>query len=541
MRLFRQSKPALGLLGAVAALLVQACSGVSADEVDTKGAGPRSSDVVAVNPVERPRGHSFYVSTSGTPGGNGSEARPWDLATALAQPEAVRPGDTIWIRGGRYGDGSARATVLSRLAGTEAQPIVVRAYPGERAILDEWLQVGCCQGAPDPRQGAFVWFWDLEFAGYNPDRTSGRSGPPEWSKMANHAAADTWAPGTRFINCVVHDTGGGLSLWQEDSGGEAYGNLIYHVGGQGPDRGHGHGFYVQNSIGVKRLAENIVFDNFGAGIHCYGSKNADVRDMALEGNAVFENGAIGDVHSASDNIIVAGGGGGAQNILLAHNFTYFRPELSGYNEMGDPWSARNGSAVLEDNYFVGGMDALDFWRWESLRFTHNFVMSGAHPMVNLVPLLTKPSYQWDNNLYYGAGSLTLDRNSRTWDGWRGTTGLDGHSAYGGTRPRGTMVAIRANRYERGRANIIIYNWDHAASVAVNLAGIVEHGATYEVRDAQNFFGAPVRKGTYHGGTVELPMTGLSAAQPNGSVSRPHVHTAPEFGVFVVRSATQSND
>ncbi|HUB34987.1 MAG TPA: right-handed parallel beta-helix repeat-containing protein, partial [Bryobacteraceae bacterium] len=539
MQRIPQIKPALSLLGAMAALLVQACSGVSADVADTKGAGPRDGDVAAGSRIERPRGHSFYVSVSGSPAGDGSEAHPWDLATALAQPGAVRPGDTIWIRGGRYGDGSAEATVHSRLAGTEALPIVVRAYPGERAILDEWLQVGCCQGAADPRQGAWVWFWDLEFAGYNPDRTSGRSGPPEWSRMANHAAADTWAPGTRFINCVVHDTGGGLSLWQEDAGGEAYGNLIYHVGGQGPDRGHGHGFYVQNSSGVKRLAENIVFDNFGAGVHCYGSKNADVRDLVLEGNAVFDNGAIGNVHSASDNIIVAGGEGGAQNILLAHNFTYFRPELSGYNEMGDPWSPRNGSAVVQDNYFVGGMDALDFWRWESLRVTHNLIMNGTHPMVNVVPLQAGPSYEWDTNMYYGSGSFTLDRAGRTWEAWRGAGGMDAQSHYGGTRPHGTVVAVRANRYERGRANIIIYNWDHVPSVAVNLAGILERGESYEVRDAQNFFGAPVRKGTYQGGPVELPMTGLSAAQPNGSVSRPHVHTAPEFAAFVVRSTTQS--
>ena len=74
---------------------------------------------------------------------------------------------------------------------------------------------------------------------------------------------------------------------------------------------------------------------------------------------------------------------------------------------------------------------------------------------------------------------------------------------------------------------------------MSLAGVLERGATYELRDAQNFFGAPVRKGTYQGGTIELPMTGLSVAQPNGRVSRPHVHTAPDFAVFVVRSATQS--
>ncbi len=530
----------MGLAGAVAALLMQASSGLRAAAGDTAGAGPRAA-TATVSRVAAPHGHSFYVSTTGSAAGDGSKAHPWDLETALAQPNAVRPGDTVWIRGGRYGDGSAGATVHSRLVGTEALPSVVRGYPGERAIVDEWLQVGCCQDGAQPRQGAWVWFWDLEFAGFNPDRTSGRSGPPEWSRMANHAAADTWAPGTRFIDCVVHDTGGGLSLWQEDSGGEAYGNLIYHVGGQASDRGHGHGLYVQNASGVKRLAENIVFDNFGAGIHCYGSKNAEVRDLVLEGNAIFDNGAIGDTHSASDNIIVAGGEGGAQNILLTHNFTYYRPELSGYNEMGDPWSAGNGGAVLEDNYFTGGMDALDIWRWHAIRFTHNLVMNGGHPMVNLVPPQPAPAYEWDANVYYGSGAFTVDRRGRQWAEWRSATGLDAHSTYGGPRPEGAVIAVRPNRYERGRANIIVYNWDRAATVAVSLAGVVERGSSYEVRDAQDFFGAPVRRGIYEGGPVELPMTGLRAAQPNGRVSRPHVHTAPEFAVFVVRMVTESKD
>jgi hypothetical protein len=89
------NKRALGLLGAMVALVVQACSGVYAGEADIKGAGPRSSDLATGNRVERLRGRTFYVSVSGSQAGNGSEAHPWDLETALAQPEAVRPDDTI--------------------------------------------------------------------------------------------------------------------------------------------------------------------------------------------------------------------------------------------------------------------------------------------------------------------------------------------------------------------------------------------------------------------------------------------------------------
>ncbi len=43
-----------------------------------------------------------FVSVTGSPAGDGSIVRPWDLQTALNQPPAVRPGDTIFILAGRY-------------------------------------------------------------------------------------------------------------------------------------------------------------------------------------------------------------------------------------------------------------------------------------------------------------------------------------------------------------------------------------------------------------------------------------------------------
>jgi hypothetical protein len=44
----------------------------------------------------------FYVSPSGSASGSGSIGSPWDLQTALDQPTAVHPGDTIWLRVGTY-------------------------------------------------------------------------------------------------------------------------------------------------------------------------------------------------------------------------------------------------------------------------------------------------------------------------------------------------------------------------------------------------------------------------------------------------------
>src|SRR5512141_214652 len=81
--------------------------------------------------ADEPQASDFFVAPDGSPNGGGSQAHPWDLQTALSQPPAVRAGDTIWLRGGRY-----VGTFRSALTGTPAAPIKVRQYPGERATLD---------------------------------------------------------------------------------------------------------------------------------------------------------------------------------------------------------------------------------------------------------------------------------------------------------------------------------------------------------------------------------------------------------------------
>ena len=74
-------------------------------------------------------GSQWYIAPNGSSGGDGSQARPWDIATGLNGPSAVKPGDTIWLRGGNYGNGTT--IYNSRLKGTAAAPVLVRQYPGE--------------------------------------------------------------------------------------------------------------------------------------------------------------------------------------------------------------------------------------------------------------------------------------------------------------------------------------------------------------------------------------------------------------------------
>ena len=105
----------------------------------------------------------FYVAPDGSPSGNGSREKPWDLATALAQPSAVKPGDTIWLRGGTY-----KGHFTSSLEGAADKPIVVRQYLGERATLDGNDGTNEVTLAVN---GSDTWFWGFEITNSNTTRS----------------------------------------------------------------------------------------------------------------------------------------------------------------------------------------------------------------------------------------------------------------------------------------------------------------------------------------------------------------------------------
>jgi len=97
------------------------------------------------------------------------------------------------------------------------------------------------------------------------------------------------------------------------------------------------------------------------------------------------------------------------------------------------------------------------------------------------------------------------------------------------------VFVRPNKYEPGRATIVVYNWAREQSVRVDLSTAMRVGTRYELRNVQNLFGKPVLTGTYAGGAVEIPMTGVEPPRPVGrSGPTPAlVRTGPAFDVFIL--------
>jgi hypothetical protein len=187
----------------------------------------------------------FYVAPNGSASGDGSIARPWNLATGLGQPASVHPGDTIWLRGGRY-TFPAGGNVLIGLRGTAAAPITVAQYPGERATLDvkEAAQGLLFTTSPNPAGAAYVNFKNFEVTNSDTNRLQGMV-EAFYVRTSDHL---------KFINLIVHDTSEGFYLAEEATNTEVYGCLVYY---NGTLSGLEHGIYIRNVSGYKKAIDNI--------------------------------------------------------------------------------------------------------------------------------------------------------------------------------------------------------------------------------------------------------------------------------------------
>ena len=119
---------ALGACGAGALLLAASSCGTPSDERVLPPVAPP------------PQGGTRSVAPSGADSAPGTLARPWrTLRHAL---EALRPGQTLVVRGGRYSERLGADTPIAVRPGTRKQPILVRVPRGERAVLEGLLWLG---------------------------------------------------------------------------------------------------------------------------------------------------------------------------------------------------------------------------------------------------------------------------------------------------------------------------------------------------------------------------------------------------------------
>ena len=472
------------------------------------------------------QGAEFFVAPDGKPDGTGQRSSPWDLLTALAHPAAVKPGDTIWLAGGAY-----QGSFTSRLRGQADAPITVRQAPGERATIDCKSQNK--RPASFTIEGEWVRFQDFEVTCTDERRDTRLTG--SWPADLDRGGIFCRASHASFINLVVHDTGTGFGFWADGEGGEIYGCLIYYNGWRAPDRGHGHAIYTQNVRGTKRLAENIIFSQFGDGIHAYGSDKAIVEGYEIEGNVLFNNGSLTRPGERTVNIL-AGGSGRTGRIAITNNFTYHTGLEGTSVQLG--YGSSSDDIIVRNNYFAGYVRVLPWKRLEARGNT--FVGLTSLLEVRVPSRDALANYSWDHNIYLSgevkytpflllAGQERLSGNWKVWN----QSGLDASSTYTVGKPTGTSVFVRPNRYEPGRGHVIVYNWDRAPKVSVDLKPILKPGQAFRIVSADNFYREPILRGRYEAKPIEVPMEARKPAAPVGMKADDVPLTGPEFAALIV--------
>lgn len=429
-----------------------------------------------------------YVAPDGRRANDGSIDSPWDLQTAFSK---AAPGDTVWLRGGDY---AGRFNCYA--SGTSSNPIIFRQYPGEHSrIQGPATEIGTIT-----LQCHDVWFWGFEIYSTDPGRVSSQKG--SFPTDIRRGPAIEGAPdgaNCKLINMVIHDDFNSFFAKQA-ADFEIYGSIFYYSGWDAPDRGHGHGIYAQNSVtaGTKQILDNILFDSFAEGLQIYAEGGDYLYNFNIRGNVVFNSGALSQSSGYTTDLMIGGGLVPPKNVTLVENFTYHSPDFGGKGTARGAWlGAGNGcpNMIVKGNWFVAENGA------------------AVHRMPSCDPTM-------EGNTFVGR----LENLSAT---------LYPRNAFYESKHKGLNVFVRPNRFEPERANIIIYNWDETPCVDVDLSSVLKPGMSYEIRDAQDFYGQPVAEGTYSGEPVHVPMNETSVAALVGRGPIAPRHTSAEFGVFVL--------
>ncbi len=484
---------------------------------------------------------TWIVAVNGQPGNAGTSDSPWDLGTALSG-KMTGPGDTILLKGGTY-----HGSFNSHLKGSADHPVVVKSFTNEWAKIVDNRSRGT--GGTLNIFGAWTIYRDFEVTNLNPQRGANRQFRP--------MGINIQAPYTKFINLIIHDTGMGFGFWEESENAEIYGNIIYNCGSTNTphDLTHGHGIYSQNKNGIKIIENNIIFNQFGFGIHLYPNPGG-IQGYHLKRNVIFNSGAYFKSGARLSNLLISGYTPyQADNIELLENYTYQRnlsllTKFSDANAcLGCQDSITHKRIVIKNNYFAGGAPIVLMNNWQNVEFDHNTLIGGLGMVVLATPLnQSVKQWNWNNNTYQGIGinnnsqalfGLNVNEKIVGWTDWQKLTGFDQQSQFILGKPRGTKVFILENKYEPGRAHIVVYNWDLKDSLQISLAGILNKGQDYELKNVQNYFTDPVLSGTYDGNSLTIPLTITPAAPAWGAKTRPP-SVEKEFQVFILttRSPTQ---
>lgn len=486
-----------------------------------------------------------FAATNGSPNGNGTIDKPWDLYTALTSKN-IQPGDILYIRGGTYDTSSIGGkSFVCTLKGNSKNPITIMPYNNEKVIFD-----GKSNSDGNPTlnvTGEWLIIRDFYFTNSNKERNSYKS---DISDLQTNSGVDFSAPNSKLINCFIYDNiGVGCGFWNPAVDSELYGCLIFNNGYNDNyrHRGTGHNIYAQNQTGTKLIHDNFIFNSVSYGLHAYftGDSKDPKRNYQsgfdIQRNISFNNGVL--VSSYKSNYLV-GGMQPYSNVYLKDNYAYMWTDTAGKNyQMG--YESINIDCTLENNYSFRSGTAFEFINFKEINFIGNTIVNkGKSAAVScVVPAESGyDKYIFKNNLYYGTNSTFFRHTDHrgysdtgNFNLWRNFTKNDNGSTFTIGLPNKNLVSVLPNKYEKGRANIVIFNYLGNDYQKIDVSHVLEKGSEYYVYDVQNIFGKPILSGIYDGSLLNIPMNLTECQQPNVNIDIGLKHTSKEFGTFLLLS------
>lgn len=491
--------------------------------------------VVIPPPPPPPVAGDWFVAPDGKDSNLGTLASPRTLDWALAHPPEIKPGQTIWLRGGWYegGSGNGQFRWINRLAGTPTHPITVRNWNNERATLHVYTNYTAVLNVGRWNRMIGLEFTCNSTVGVNHQSDQNLSIRP--GGYAERGFSNVLA------NCVFHKMGNCIGQNSPVGGTNAtyYGNIFSYNGWQYlNDGGSGTGYpmYVRNDSlgkgGPTVIKHNLFGPSFDFQVHSYGTgdRNGDVHAIQ---NAFWGAGNCSS-NARTRGVWITAAGGVTSNFVFNGN-AFYQEYLSPW----EPFIVKHGQvnmahgpniySTFTSNWFIGG--GVNTWRAErhhtftynTMFHRHSFALIGGNGgpppsarqdvtrnfnryfsqrLASSVGLFT---YRWN-----AAADPSADYNLTS---WRATFGYDLDSTFEGVTSTINNVWVWPNEYEPNRAHVFVVNSTlssqrNADNVTVNVRGIFQNGQVVKVRNVMNFY-EPHAIRTVSADTISIPMTGLT--------------------------------
>lgn len=473
---------------------------------------------------------NWYISPTASQNGIGTLDNPWNLSQIngnLNVNNIVQPGDSLLLRGGLYEfTGDPVKGLFPYLRGTEENPIILAPYPGEHVIFDGSVRFGNANTAQysqyliitNQKNSEFE-FRKLNWTHYVASR-GGYINTRWFDETGSHPPYNyhggIYVYNGRdliFRNLIVHDVLE-FSAQAECPGSiDVYGCIFYNIGWIAPDRGHGHGVYLQNSPEEKpyNIEQTALF-------HVCGQPVANHGTSGVECNHIHFKNCLGISDTWEHN---AGSPNGIDDISLdeIHMWGKYALQILASNNYAKSYSIKDSvfftktapvpiqlAASSGDKTFVGNTVVIENPVSNVIDIHRRAVLPQQYLGTVDVNYYRRP------NLSRNGYRICTDRTTCTaysFSQYKALTGYDINSIDTTEYPVDKTYVYK-NIYEEGRGLIILYNWSLENTKFVDISSLgYKIGDKYEIRLLWDYFNetgnSPFIAGTYDGNPIAIDM------------------------------------